>query len=409
MNLLSIAASAQWAMQQERLDELLQIAARENEVTPELLEQYRSRNMSNAERAKVRDTTGILYVQGPLFKRANLFTEISGATSYETLARDFRAALDDFSVNSIALYIDSPGGEASGCDEFANMIYEARGQKPITAFVSGMACSAAYWIASAADRIVASDLSVLGSIGVVLSTSTRDPKPGEKRFEFVSSQSPHKRVDMETDAGKAQIQKRVDALADVFISTVARNRGVSVETVIEKFGAGGVEVGAAAVALGLADGVGQFEAILADLKKGGNRRSTALNKGSSHMSKTENGGVAETADLDTVRAEATKAANLRIQAIIGSEAAASAPATAQFLAFSTGLSGEEASKVLAAVKTDIDTAKAKEPAPVADAEKPTAEAAYLASKTQATNLNAPDLGAGKSNPMAAAVAKMNKL
>jgi ClpP class serine protease len=52
--------------------------------------------------------------------------------------------------------IDSPGGEVNGANELAQAIYDARGKKPIVAYVGGAGASAAYWVASAADRVVAS-------------------------------------------------------------------------------------------------------------------------------------------------------------------------------------------------------------------------------------------------------------
>ena len=186
------------------------------------------------------------------------------------LRRDLQVALDDKDIRAIAIRIDSPGGEANGCDELARAIYEARGKKPIWSYVSGMACSGGYWLASATDRIVVSDLAVLGSIGVTISvrdTSRRDANSGIEKIEFVSSQSPGKRPDVATEGGRARMQKMVDDLAGVFVRDVAKYRGVSEQIVIEKFGNGGVEVGAKAVKAGMADEVGDFEAMLKTLSR----------------------------------------------------------------------------------------------------------------------------------------------
>jgi ClpP class serine protease len=58
----------------------------------------------------------------------------------------------------------------------------------------------------------------------------------------------------------------LDDMAKVFIAKVARNRGVSTETVLSKFGAGGVLIGAKAVKAGMADEVGHFETALAKMQ-----------------------------------------------------------------------------------------------------------------------------------------------
>lgn len=264
------AMSAPWAMLPEHVENLLTIAAREHD--PQALEAYRANRADRGERLGIRDNVAILNIAGPMFKRANLLVSFSGATSYEILRRDLQAALDDKSVDAIMLSIDSPGGEASGCDELAAAIFAVRGKKPITAYVSGMACSAGYWLAAAADRIVVSDAAILGSIGVVIGVTDRtkaDERAGIARTEFVSSQSPGKRPDHSTDAGRARVQKLVDDLGDVFVSAVAKYRGVSKTTVVNEFGQGGVEIGTNAVKRKMADEVGQFEATLRALSARG--------------------------------------------------------------------------------------------------------------------------------------------
>lgn len=359
MNIVEAAISAPWAMLPERVEELVAIAARENAVTPEVLEAYRSARHDHAERMMVRDDVAILSVSGPLFKKANLFVAFSGATSYEMLRRDLQVALDDPSVSAIMLKVDSPGGEASGCDELAAAIFEARGRKPITAFVSGFACSGAYWIASAADRIVVSDLATLGSIGVVLGITDRrkaEERAGISRIEFVSSQSPGKRPDVETDEGKRRVQKMVDDLGAVFVSAVAKHRGVTPETVIEKFGGGGVEIGANAVALGMADEVGQFEAALSALStRGKNRRFLQRSTGRYSMSNTE------TADIARLTAEAAATAQTternRISSIQKAPGAKLHPKLAQAFV-DAGTAAEAAIGFLAAADEDTSAAVA---------------------------------------------------
>jgi ClpP class serine protease len=167
-------------------------------------------------------------------------------------------------VHAILLHVDSPGGEVSGIAEFADRLFAARSQKPITAYVSDLGASAGYWLASAADQVVVAETAALGSIGVVM--AVRDPQAQKaKEIEFVSSQSPNKRPNPGTESGKAQYQSLVDALGDVFVGAVARNRGVDPEIVLSDFGGGGLFIGQQAVDAGLADTVGSFEQTLRDL------------------------------------------------------------------------------------------------------------------------------------------------
>lgn len=268
IRILARIRSEPWAITQEWLAAIVEIAERRGEK-PEAVAARLGRPLDNAYDVEERDGIAILPISGPLFRYANLFTDLSGATSYDLLARDFARAIADPRIDAIVLNVDSPGGEATGVSEFADQIYAARGKKPIVAYVDGTAASAAYWLASAADEVVVNDTALVGSIGVVLATldtSERDAKAGVRRVEIVSSQSPYKRLDPETDTGRARLQARVDALSEVFVEKVARNRGVAVQTVLRDFGQGDVMVGEAAVRAGLADRVSNFEAVLADLQ-----------------------------------------------------------------------------------------------------------------------------------------------
>lgn len=238
--------------------------AKENRKTPEAIAREMGRDMKDTNAASVRDGVAVIKVSGPLFRYANLMTRICGATSYELLAQDFNKAVQSPQIKGILLDIDSPGGEVNGCSELSDMIYQARGKKPIVAYASGSCCSGAYWIASACDKILAADTAILGSIGVV---SIFEKDDDDKTIEIVSSQSPNKRPDINTEAGRAKIQAHVDELADVFISKVARNRNITADDVVKNFGAGNVSVGQHAVRQGLADGLSSFEAIITNFNK----------------------------------------------------------------------------------------------------------------------------------------------
>ncbi len=250
-----------WAITPEMMGMMTEIA-RESKRTPEAIAKEMGREMKETNAASIRDGVCVIKVSGPLFRYANLMTRICGATSYELLAQDFNKAVQNPNIKGILLDIDSPGGEVNGCSEISDMIFRARNTKPIVAYASGACCSGAYWIASACDKILAADTAILGSIGVV---SIFEKDDVEKTIEIVSSQSPNKRPDINTDEGKAKIQARVDELADVFIAKVARNRGITAVDVVKNFGAGDVSVGQHAVRNGLADGLSSFEDIITDL------------------------------------------------------------------------------------------------------------------------------------------------
>lgn len=202
------------------------------------------------------DGVATIAIDGPLVRKAGMVANVSGLTSYGALRSDLAAAMSDPAVRSIDWAIDSPGGEVSGLFEIADEIHAASKRKPMRALVSE-ANSAAYVIAAAIGNISIEQAGLAGSIGVVLGVQKPAPDATAPTvIEFVSSASPNKRPDVSTDAGRAQYQARVDYLGEALVSKVAAYRGVTAEHVKEQFGAGGVLVGAQAVAAGLADRIG---------------------------------------------------------------------------------------------------------------------------------------------------------
>lgn len=223
-----------WAITPEGLDLVLGVAQRRISDPQAVLVSPVERREGG--RIHMRNGVAVLSVMGPIFPRADFFTNISGATSIETLALRFGEALAAPDVKGIVLHIDSPGGQITGVHEFAEQVFAARNVKPVVAYISGTGASAAYWIASAAERVIADATAVLGSIGVVAAwTDEKEARrsQGLTDYEVVSSQSPNKRLDPASAEGRDALQRLLDATADIFIADVARNRGCDAARVTE--------------------------------------------------------------------------------------------------------------------------------------------------------------------------------
>lgn len=262
---LAWARSQTWAIERHALDLVLQIAARENLPDVNAVLARQGQPIGDTQTAQLRDGgVAVIDIVGPIFRYANLFTQISGATSIEVAALDLNAALADPRVRAVVLNIDSPGGAVAGVSDFAQMVRAA--PKAVVSFVGGSAASAAYWIAASAPWVVTSNTGLLGSIGVVATISVNDD---DDTVEIISSQSPNKRPDPHSDAGRAVLQSTVDDLASVFVDAVAVYRKVSAATVLSDFGKGGVLVGGAAVAARMADQVSTLEDVLGTFAGGG--------------------------------------------------------------------------------------------------------------------------------------------
>jgi signal peptide peptidase SppA len=345
-----------WAITETAMQTILSVAARENE-SPEAVASKLGRELQNTYNATERDGVAILPVTGPLFRYANIFTSISGATSYELIAKDFRIALDNPQIKAIILDIDSPGGEVNGVSELSSMIYEARGKKPIIAYASGDAASGAYWIASAADEIVVSETSALGSIGVV--GMYRADDENNKTIEIVSSQSPHKRLDVSSDEGRIRLQARIDSMADVFINAIARHRNIDPQIILSDYGGGDVMIGQNAVLAGLADRIGSLDHLLQELSQAKAPQIEGLLASQPQSTKEKTPMTldelkANHPELVTqIQTDSRASERKRFEDILGSAEAKGREKLAQEIALGTELSHVEASQLLSCASPDV--------------------------------------------------------
>ena len=256
-----------WAITSEALQTILDVLSQPQDLEAVAAKLGRPLD-NNGNSATVRDGVAILNVEGPLFRYANLFTDLSGATSVEGLAQDFQSALDAPNVKQILLNINSPGGQVDGIQELGDMIRAGTQTKPVTAYIEGTGASAAYWLAAAAQHVAAAESALIGSVGVVAAvTDNREAqqRQGVRRYEIVSSQSPYKRPDVATEEGRAQILEVVDGLADIFIGRLAAFRGVTADHVAANFGKGKTVLARQAIAAGMADEITGFEPLAARL------------------------------------------------------------------------------------------------------------------------------------------------
>jgi signal peptide peptidase SppA len=345
-----------WAITETAMQTILSVAARENE-SPEAVASKLGRELQNTYNATERDGVAILPVTGPLFRYANIFTSISGATSYELIAKDFRIALDNPQIKAIILDIDSPGGEVNGVSELSSMIHEARGKKPIIAYASGDAASGAYWIASAADEIVVSETSALGSIGVV--GMYRADDENNKTIEIVSSQSPHKRLDVSSDEGRIRLQARIDSMADVFINAIARHRNIDPQIILSDYGGGDVMIGQNAVLAGLADRIGSLDHLLQELSQAKAPQIEGLLASQPQSTKEKTPMTldelkANHPELVTqIQTDSRASERKRFEDILGSAEAKGREKLAQEIALGTELSHVEASQLLSCASPDV--------------------------------------------------------
>ncbi|ENO8557192.1 TPA: S49 family peptidase [Yersinia enterocolitica] len=209
-------------------------------------------------------------ITGTLVQKLGTLRPYSGMTGYDGIRVSFLTAMNDNEVKAICLDIDSPGGEVAGCFDLVDEIYAARGEKPIWAILSESAYSAAYALASAADRIIVPRTGGVGSIGVIVmhvDWSQRIKSDGVQVtiITFGSRKAESNPYEALSKEAQKAIQSDVDEMGRLFVSTVSRNRGIAERTIRDTEAA--CYLAADGVQLGLADQVASPDAAFRDLLK----------------------------------------------------------------------------------------------------------------------------------------------
>jgi ClpP class serine protease len=187
-----------------------------------------------------------------------LLTQYQGdeGTGYDWIKANFLEALADKHVAAIGFVIDSGGGDVAGCFDLSDLIYSARGIKPTLAICAESAYSAAYAIASACEQVTLPRTGGVGSVGVIAVHMDISGSLEKKGIAVTLVHHGDKKTDgtevRPLDPGAhARMQSDVNAMGELFVTTVARNRGMTAERV--RATQAGTFMGQAGVAVGFAD------------------------------------------------------------------------------------------------------------------------------------------------------------
>jgi signal peptide peptidase SppA len=210
----------------------------------------------------------VLPVHGTLAKRSAGLDPACGLTSYESLSQHLSEAVASPEVEAILLDIDSPGGEASGLFDFADRVRAAAATKPLWAVANDQALSAAYAIASGAQRLYVTRTSGVGSIGVIAMHVDQSGHDAQQGLRYTPVYAGDRKADLNphaplTGEAHAALQAEVNRLYELFVQTVAQHRGLDPDAV--RGTQAGVFHGSDALAAGLADALGTLDDALAEL------------------------------------------------------------------------------------------------------------------------------------------------
>jgi len=204
----------------------------------------------SAEKYDSKGNVGIIEVKGV----------ITGSQKVLERIKDFR---EDNAIKAIVVRIDSPGGAIGPSQEIYREILKTRDKKIIVASLGSVAASGGYYIASAANKIVANPGTITGSIGVIMEyANIREilDKIGLspvviKSGRYKDMGSPVREL---TENEEALLQGLVDELHVQFVNDAAQGRGLSRDHVAG-LADGRIYTGQSALELDLVDRMGNFE------------------------------------------------------------------------------------------------------------------------------------------------------
>lgn len=218
-----------------------------------------------------RPAVGIVRVEGTVVSGGGDSSLLASSQARsDRVVQDLRRAARDPAVGAIVLRINSPGGSVVASDEIHQAVLEV--DKPVVASMGEVAASGGYYIAAAADRIVANPATLTGSIGVITMVPNVEELLSKIGVEMIVIKSGALKDELSsyreiTEEEKQLWQKVIDEAYEQFVGVVADGRGMDMNEV-KALADGRVYTGRQALELGLVDELGNLPdaiALAADL------------------------------------------------------------------------------------------------------------------------------------------------
>ena len=204
----------------------------------------------------IQNGVGVIPIVGLISKGVSPLERMMGVTDVNEISATLDAMAADPAVEKIAFNISSPGGTVTGVEELANKIRDVG--KPTMAYTDTEMASAAYWVASAADRVMSSKSATIGSIGVYLAVpdySEAAKMAGIKMVVIKSGKFKGAGIEGTTlDEGQmANLQESVDEIHSEFKAAVLMKRKMVKAEAMEGQTFSGKQAAAQGLVTGLAD------------------------------------------------------------------------------------------------------------------------------------------------------------
>ncbi len=210
---------------------------------------------------KERPKVALVKLEGPIMIDSSTKSLFSSSKSSDDILENLKEIEKDKTIKGLIIEINSPGGMVVASQEIADQVKKLN--IPKIAVVREVGASGAYWIASAADTIVASPMSITGSIGVIssyLEFADLFNKYGVNYQRLVAGDrkdlaNPYRKL---KDDERNILQLKLNTIHAAFVSEVARNRKMK-EADVWKYATGEFFLGVEAKEKGLVDVLGNFD------------------------------------------------------------------------------------------------------------------------------------------------------
>lgn len=215
------------------------------------------------------ETIALVYGVGQVVRGKSEYDPLGGSATLggDSVAAALRQAIEDDDVKAILFRVDSPGGSYVASDTVWRETVRAReAGKPVIVSMANVAGSGGYFVAMAADKIVAEPGTITGSIGVLggkLLTRELWSKLGITFDAVQTSENAEMWSGLEDydEAGWARLQAMLDRIYEDFTTKVAEGRELPLERV-QEIAKGRIWSGADAKELGLVDELGGYHVAL---------------------------------------------------------------------------------------------------------------------------------------------------
>lgn len=268
-HILNAISSSYWAILPAKLSEIIAVVQSHERGVVIDAARWEALAARRQENIGVSGGVATIGLYGTISQRVGLLTG-SGGTSTEEFGRTLQAAMDDPDISAVVVDIDSPGGSVYGVQELSDRIYSMRGKKPLISVSNSEAFSAAYWLASAFDKLYVTPSGQVGSVGVIAThadESAAIEREGVK-YTFVTAgkyKAEGNSTEPLSEEAHGRLQQIVDTYYSTFVGHVARNRGVTPKQVEESYGQGRTFTASEALSRGMVDGIKTLDQVRGEL------------------------------------------------------------------------------------------------------------------------------------------------